>query len=501
MGSSTASSNPAAGRRASRPRPRRARGLGLAAAAGLLLAAVAPAAGSLASALAEPVRAALAVSTSLGVHVVDVATGEEVYAFEPDRLRIPASNVKLATTAAALDVLGPGHFLETEVLLRGARRGGVLAGDMAVVGGGDPAISGRRYEGDSLAVFRSWAAQLKARGVERVAGDVYLVHGRFEPPQVHPDWPRDQLSRWYEAPVEALSFSDNCVLVRVSPGRSVGEPARVELVPELPLFTVRNRAQTTGSARQHWVAVERLDGSAALEVRGKVLRWGPPVETWVAVSDPVEYFGAALLQAFAEEGVTVGGRARPTPGLPAGPWERLAVHRSDLLSVAEVINKRSQNFFAESLLKAMGAEVCGEGSWQAGLEVVAGFLERIGIPPGSYELADGSGMSRSSRLTPRQLTTLLRHMFFHPRGQEYLLTLPYSGERDLKWEDRLADPPYARNVFAKTGSLAGVSTLSGYAKARSGRIYAFSILCNSTTANWRAQRAQDRILRTLIDHG
>jgi D-alanyl-D-alanine carboxypeptidase/D-alanyl-D-alanine-endopeptidase (penicillin-binding protein 4) len=114
-------------------------------------------------------------------------------------------------------------------------------------------------------------------------------------------------------------------------------------------------------------------------------------------------------------------------------------------------------------------------------------------------MSDGSGMSRDNRFAPRHLTTLLRHMFFHPAGREYAQSLPFSGEDMGSWKRRMAVPPYRGNVLAKTGTLDGVSALSGYAKAVSGKSYAFSILCNRTSGD--ARLAQDRIVMTLIDHG
>ena len=124
-----------------------------------------------------------------------------------------------------------------------------------------------------------------------------------------------------------------------------------------------------------------------------------------------------------------------------------------------------------------------------------------GHGPAGYRLADGSGMSRNNRFSPAQLTRLLRYMHGHRWGELYLRTLPYSGERDLRWSRRLAGRPYRGNVMAKTGYLSGVSTLSGYAKARSGNVYAFSILMNRIRSDWRARAAQDRIVKAVIDYG
>ena len=447
------------------------------------------------------VRTAKRSCGAIGVHVVDLVDGHSVYEYNADRRRILASNTKLFTSAAALDRLGPGHFFETEVLIAGRVAGGVLAGDLAVVGGGDPNISGRRYAGDAFAVFRGWAAELKRRGIRRIEGDLVLVHGLFEGPFVHADWPRDQLDEWYEAPVAALSFSDNCVLVQIRPNGANGSPAQVDVLPRVPLFDVETTATTTSSSRRHKVGVTRREEENRLTVWGSVYQGAGPVEAWVAVSDPVKYFGRALIKALAEEGVDLEGELRASPRLPPAAWVPIAVHRSDLLSTLEVVNKRSQNFYAESVLKLLGARACGRGSWESGVRVVGSFLERLGLARDSYRMTDGSGMSRNNEFTPRQVTTLLARMFDHRYATEFLRTLPYSGEEGLSWEKRLADDPYRGNVFAKTGRLRGVSALSGYAKAVSGRVYAFSVLCNETRNEWGAKDGQDEIVRAIIRNG
>lgn len=456
------------------------------------------------SAVNSQVAAARTQAPALGVHIMEVESGDTVYAFNADSRRIIASNTKLFTTAAALDRLGPGFFFETRVLVRGQLEGGVLHGDLAVIGGGDPHLSGRQYNGDPYGPFRPWARALAELGIERISGQLLLVHGLFDDEVVHHDWPRDQLTRWYEAPVEALSFNDNCVLVKVEPGNRAGDPAKVSTVPPLPIFQIQSQASTTGRGRSQNVRIGRLEKPGqefVLTARGQIYQQTEKVDKWVAVADPLTYFGAALRAAFGEEGISLDGESRAVDHLPGESWRILHTHRNDLLTILEVINKRSQNFYSESLLKTLGAELCGDGSWAGGTRVVREFLGEVGIGEGSYTLADGSGMSRNNQFTPRQVTRLLRYMYRHPLGAEFIRTLPYSGETDLSWEKRLANAPYRGNVFAKTGSLNGVSTLSGFAKAKSGTLYAFSILLNSAGSSWRSKQAQDRIVRALIDQG
>ena len=454
----------------------------------------------------QEVRTARDVASELGVHIVEVDTGDDIYSYNADTARVLASNTKLLTSAAALDRLGPSYFFETPLFLRGTMQGHLLDGDLGVIGGGDPNISGRHYNGDSFAVFRQWAERLKAAGIRQVKGDLYLATGFFDDQWVHPDWPTDQLDRWYEAPVAALSFNDNCVLVRAEPIPNADGTARISLVPALPFYKLQGSVSLTSNARSQWIRMGRKtdapspDEERIYQVSGRIHHRTEQLDKWITVANPPAYFGVAMREALRQEGVEIKGRVLKVSSL-SGSWRQVAVHRSDLLTTLEIVNKRSQNFFAESVLKTLGARTCGEGSWDAGRRAVREFLDQVGLDRGAYDLADGSGMSRNNRFTPRQLTTLLRFMHHHRWSAEFRATLPVSGELDLSWEERLDEAPYGGNVWAKTGTLNGVSTLSGYARGRSGTLYAFSILCNRSKANWRAKNAQDAVLRALIDHG
>ncbi len=463
-------------------------------------ASVSPASAALGQQLAREVDYARRYSREVGVHVVDLTERREVYGFEPDKTRILASNTKLLTTAAALVELGPDYRFETKFLMRGKVENGTLTGDVAVIGAGDPNLSGRASGGDSYAAFRPWAQALLSRGIRKVSGQLYLVNGIFEEPWIHPDWPRDQLAAWYEAPVDALSFNDNCVLVRVRPAARAGSPAQVTTVPKLDYVQFRNSARTA-AGRSGQLVVSRDPESDVVLVSGWVGQGSPGVDVWVAVHDPVAYFAAGVRGALADEGVEIADRFRYVHAPLEGAWEQLAVHSSDLPSTIAVTNKRSQNFYAESLAKLLGYKKTGAGSWPAAVSAISSFLVGIGVAPGEFRLADGSGLSRGDMATPRVVTRVLEEMYFHQHGRTFLQSLPYSGERDLNWRYRLATKPYLGNVFAKTGTLKGVSALSGYAKAASGRVYAFSILLNQVRGNGSAHAVQDRIVRALIDRG
>lgn len=454
---------------------------------------------SLQSTLSAPVEVARRSAGAVGVAVIDVTSGEAVYDFNAGQELIPASNTKLVTTAAALVALGPGYQFVTPLLANGEVVDGVLHGDLAVVGGGDPNLSGRFHSGRPLAVFESWIGRLHELGIERVTGGLYLVDGLFGSTYVHPSWPPEQLDNWYEAPVGALSFNDNCVLVQVRPG-APGGPVEVELDPGVGALVVENRATTGSSSSGMSLAIGRRPGSDVVEIWGTLPADWPAVERWVTVPDPAAYFGAAFGHALATAGIEIAGARRRLDELPPGDWRRLAELRSDLLTTIEVTNRRSQNFYAESLLKLLGARLCGEGTWEAGVDAVGHALARLGLD-GPLRQADGSGMSRDNRLAPSDFTTLLTAMADHRYGGEFLRSLPWGGQPETTLEKRFRIAPYRGNIFAKTGYLSGVTALSGYAKARSGRLYAFSILINGASGYARGRDLADAIVRTLIDAG
>lgn len=459
---------------------------------------------TLEAALEAALKTAQGSSASVAVSITLVDSRQPVFRYRDDAQMVIASNNKLITAAAALDRLGPDFEFETPFYVRGAVENGVLQGDIAVVGAGDPNISGRFYEGDSFAVFKAWAAAARARGIHKVNGGLLLATGFFDDVLIHPDWPARQLDRWYQAPVAALSYNDNCVLVKVSPGQ--GNSAAVRFEPPLPIFHLSGQVGVTANARQQSVMIgRRIEGDAERQstylVGGQIYRKAGKVDEWVTVADPVGYFGAGLRQAFAEAGIAIAGPTTRAATLPGIGWEKIGAHRSPLQKTLEVLNKRSQNFYAESLIKLLGATFGGGGTWPAGVAVAKEFLGRVGIAEGTYTMVDGSGLSRGDRFTAAQLTQLLCHMFRHASSSQFARSLPFSGEPELRWERRLAQAPYKGNVLAKTGTLSDVSTLSGYAKGKSGKVYAFSILCNGTRSNARAMSAQDGILRALIDRG
>lgn len=454
----------------------------------------------LAQKLAPLVNGPLATGSKVSIQIVEVDSGQVAAERTPDNTIAPASNMKIFTTAAALDLFEQPWEYVTPLQIRGDVQGtGTLRGDVRIVGRGDPTIGGRFNDGNARAVIERWARALQGAGVKTIEGDVILEYGYFDTEYVHPSWPRDQLVNWYEAPIAALSMQEGTVMVRVIPTRP-GQPPRVEFEPPNTYTTQANRAVTGGG---RGVYITRFLGTNEIIVRGNVPTNLAPTEVFVTVENPLQYFANVVATTFQGAGINIQGGVKLVREDPRTDWKTIDEYRTPLSIVNIVINKKSQNQYAEQLLKTLGAEIGGNGSFQGGSEVVKGWLTgKLGIPAEQFQQIDGSGMSRDNRASARGFIAVLRHMWKGPYRREFLASLPYSGDPDSRYGRRLRTEPYAGKVFAKTGYISGVIGLSGYVRGNSGRVYAFSFLFNDyRTGTGAVYRLHDDILKAVIDHG
>jgi len=427
-----------------------------------------------------------------------------IVAVNVDAELILASTTKLFTTAAALDRLGPDYRFRTTLLEDGELLpDGTLAGRLVVRGGGDPAISGRLYENDPWAVFRPWSEAVQARGIRSIRDGLLLDTSFFDDERTHPDWPAAQEQHWWQAPVSALSYNDNVVLVRVTGGLRPGGRASLGFYPAKPFLMSLVGRVSTQKGRRARVGVSRRAGSAKVVASGAV----GSRRTWsgdVTVVDPPLYLASAFTSVLREEGIAVDGLPEVRAEAPPVPEASrvLHVHETPILPTLAVCNKRSHSFFAEQILKTLGAERRGRGTWENGLAEVSEFVRSLGLDPSRYRLADGSGRSRENVASAsayldflQALATRWRHFgAFEP-------TLAVTGDMAGSLRYRMLGPDTRGKVFAKTGNIAGVVTLAGYVEARSGKRYAFVILANGGCSEGRGHAWQDRILTELARRG
>lgn len=417
--------------------------------------------------------------------VVDLASGKTVAELLPDRAMMPASNAKLVTAAAAFERLGKDFEFSTEVYLRvkagytptredplgGALVDGVFDGDLLLVGSADPCFSGRFYDGNSVAVLERWAGLLKRFGVRRVRGEFLLDASAVTGPAVHPSWPRDQLHRWYCAPVDAFNLNDNCLDITVRAGPR-GRLARVGASPKGAFPELRNTCKTVSSGRHR--PIVHLGGPGSASISGQFLASRGPWIWQHTMRKPAQRFGTVFRELLRREGIGVA-----EPRVVREPIGRKGVlfarHRSPISRAVGPVLKNSQNLFAECLFRALGRKSGGRGSFAAGRAAVEAYLGEIkatGVP------ADGSGLSRDNRYSPRTLVRVLQRMWVHPGRKAFFDALPVAGAAEGSLRKRMRQGAAKGNVFAKTGYIRSASGLSGYVKTRGGRWLAFSMLFN-----------------------
>ena len=440
---------------------------------------------------------------AIGVHVVTAGSGRVLYSHNGVSKLIPASNQKLITAAAALDKLGDKYEFKTYLYVSGAfePKKGAIEGDLILSGGGDPTLGSRLAPEKPLEQFDSWVELLKMAGIKRITGTLVVDELFFDRERVHPDWPAEQLDKTYCAPISALSFMDNCVTITVMPGEKAGEATRVSTLPNFPFFQVLNRSQTASKSEGVWFS--RKPESLEVEVRGNVKPGGGGESGDVTVPRPELFAGAALADALRRGGIEVNGTVRLATEADLagkGRWLKLISRRTPVSRVLRVMLKESDNLYAEHVIKTLGAEKAGNGSWQAGLGVAGQMLQRLGFRQEEFDLADGSGMSRGNRISPALLCAVLTKMARSPYATQFRESLPVSGV-DGTLAKRLNDPACKNKVFAKTGYLYGVGALSGYADTKSGLRVAFSILINDFKdkgGNASMKDIQDRIVRAIV---
>ncbi|MDZ7779236.1 MAG: D-alanyl-D-alanine carboxypeptidase/D-alanyl-D-alanine-endopeptidase [Gemmatimonadota bacterium] len=442
--------------------------------------------------------------TDRGVLVVSMDHGDTLYSVNPDVPLAPASNVKLLTTAAALEVLGPDYRFLTYLMTDGTvREDGVLDGDLILYGTGDPGLS-NRFHHRRDAVFQELLDQLEASGIREVRGDL-VADASFLPGPLRPTgWDPRDLNDHFTAPISALSFNENVVSMRISPAAEVGAPPRVQSIPDHAGLDISNLAQTVAGARPR-VAILREEPLAPIRVEGTIGIRARDAWRQFTVPDPATFAASVFHAALEDRGVEVSGTVRTVdrPGRSSVPrlsapfagtrgTKVLARYASDpLRAYLEVINKQSHNLFAELVFRTIGRIETNVGSPSASARAVRSALARIGVDTAGIELLDGSGLSVGNRVTPRQLVEVLDRMAEHPHWNTYWATLPEAGRaRELP---RMYRTAAAGNLRAKTGTIERVSALSGVVRTQNGERLAFAIMLNGTPSVARAKAVENQI--------
>lgn len=435
----------------------------------------------------------------IGVKVYSLDRSEVVYEKDATKLYMPASNNKLLTAAVALECLGPDYTFKTHVLADGQVLDGVLKGNLIIRGLGDPSSSSRIEPKDPFLSFREWAARLKQQGIYSISGNILGDGGVFEQTAYGRGWAWDDLPEGYAAPVSALQFNENLILIEIEPGLTAGSMASIKMAPLADYFTVENKVLTGGAKKLARIEILRSKTHDMAVVSGTIPSGAGTSSRSIAVQLPILYYLSALKQILNEEGIAPAdcGIREMKESLPQSPsllWTHASRPLSELIAP---IMKMSLNLGAETIVRVLGLEIRGEGSFAKGREVVEETLERMGLAKDSYVFADGSGLSRLNLISADALVRVLRFMHQHRHFSSFYDALAIAGI-DGTLATRMKKTRAQNNARAKTGTYAGASALSGYIRTADDEMLAFSILANNYSGSKDASEyVQDKALARL----
>jgi D-alanyl-D-alanine carboxypeptidase/D-alanyl-D-alanine-endopeptidase (penicillin-binding protein 4) len=459
----------------------------------ILAGGIRPADAGVPSALSKKINKLLSVpamkGVEIGILVARPEDGTEIFSLNPDKSLMPASNMKLLTTACALVRLNPEYRFKTIIYGDAPIRQGKVKGNLYLKGFGDPFLVNEEM----------WRmiSNLHGIGLREITGDLIADDSFFDAERWRKGWGNHRTSRWYHAEISALSFNFNTIAFHLLAATRPGLPPLVWTAPpQSSYIRLENLAQTV-KKRKKKINVERINtkdkdtfritGTLAVDSKFKTF--------YRTIRDATRYSGVSFVDFLKRENITFNGKVKsgkvPSPAVPIYTWKS-----KSLGNIISGLNQFSNNFIAECILKTMGAEILDPpGTAEKGLEVLRKFLVETGINTKSLVLDDGSGLSRQNRLSARSLVQVLSYMYgrFEYRP-EYIASLAtYGVNGTLK--KRNGAP--IRFVRAKTGRINGVLALSGYI-GKGKEMLAFSMLMNNIRKDkQKVEKIQDAICRAI----
>jgi serine-type D-Ala-D-Ala carboxypeptidase/endopeptidase (penicillin-binding protein 4) len=447
-----------------------------------------------------------------GVLIVDAASGVSLYELNADKFFVPASNMKLFTTALALSKLGPDFRFHTTLETRGSLSAdGVLSGDLYLVGRGDPNLSNRKFpyelkeefDGPPDKALAELADAVLAKGVKEISGDIVGDDSYF-PREPYPSgWEIDDMVWEYGAAVSAIVVDDNTATLTLTAGAAAGAPVQAVVTPATPDFVVQNAVVTSAPEIKPDLTLMREPDSNLVLIRGSLPAQSSPRRLILGIHEPALHAASLLRDLLMQRGIRIGGGIRATHApdpVSSTPRAVLAEHVSIPLSDSvKLVNKISQNLHTEMLLRAAARNI---GIWNTPDDLMkfpADFYTSAGIPAGDVVQTDASGLSRHDLVTPRAIVALLNYAQSQPWFAPYFASLPIAGV-DGTLEPLMKNTISAGRIHAKTGSVEHVRTRSGYADTVAGRRLIFSFMSNNQSGkNHEASDTLDALCLAMME--
>lgn len=437
----------------------------------------------------------------IGLMVYSPSKNKILYNKNESKTFMPASNLKIPVTAALLTKLGPHYRFETPFYIRGKVIKGILKGDLIVVGSGDPTISYKlRKDKESPYIFQALGARLKELGIHTIDGNIIGIDDIFDDEKSAYGWELSDISYYYAAQIGGLSFNENVATLSIASGRRNGK-SYLSAYPNIKYLQLDNKLVVENSETA--IKVERSADSNKVTVSGTILP-GKRYYRLVTVNDPTLYFLNALKWELQSMKIKIKGKTidadslRKLPDL-AGESPIYSHTSPPLIDILELFMKQSKNLYGENLIKLLGSLNGEEGSFKEGRKVLEECLLSMGIEPELYKIMDGSGLSRYNYISPESIVKVLDYMKNHQYGELFKNLMPISGvDGTLKY--RMRRTTAGGKVYAKTGYLPNVNSLSGYVTTSDAETLIFSLIVNNHLSSNRSIRDLQNRLCILLSN-
>ncbi|WP_138429261.1 D-alanyl-D-alanine carboxypeptidase/D-alanyl-D-alanine endopeptidase [Fodinibius saliphilus] len=434
--------------------------------------------------------------------VVRDSSGQILEQYNKEKLVQPASNLKLLTSAAVLNELGPDYTFKTKVYGIGYQAGSTWEGDIIIRGTGDPSISGTFYNENRFHVFNKFFSAIDSMGIQKINGNLIGNTSFFDEQPYPKGWSWEDLSFYYGVEISALSFNNNAVDLRVYADGQVGEEPQIEWFPfDTDYVDFVNEQVITPRGTEYDEYYRRLLGTNTIVLRSKLPKGYVETES-LSILDAPRFFLDTFKKYLEDGDISLNGRIiidNQEVNWDSKRYKKLTEHESKPLEkLLTRINKKSDNFYTEMLLKTMAAEhYNAAGNTELGLSLIEDFAASMKMDTTKLEMSDGSGMAAGTLVTLDDLSQMLIEMQKHPHFKTYKNSFSIAGI-DGSLEHRFVNTPMEGNVFAKTGYVSGVRSLSGYMNAKSGKSLAFSVVTNNYVDKTSyIDYVQDKIIREL----
>lgn len=438
-------------------------------------------------------------NASVGIVVTDPGSKKQIFNLNGNKLLIPASNTKIISSASALEILGADYRFKTKISLSGQITDSVLTGNIYITGGGDPALGSEYFPEHYFQphFLKTWAAKIKEKGIKRVEGKIILDNSLYDNEKIPPAWSWDDIGNYYGAGPNALSVFDNISCIEFSSPAVAAQPVTIiSTSPVVPGVTYLNEVTSSDYKSDNaYIFGSPLD--KVRKITGTIPKNRESFKIKASVHHPEEVLATSLTDYLDSAGVKFAG-SYATGLTPKDSVTLVYIQESpSLQEIIKALNYESVNLFAEHMVMQIAAEKTGLGTRTGGIEYLKKFWKEKGVDMDGIFMDDGSGLSRTTAISPLVFTELLGYMYSKsPNREAFMESLPSAGKGTLTVFDPKKFP--GKTIQAKSGSLTRVKSYSGYLKSKSGKQYIFSIVFNNYSgSSSKLTRQIENLLFTL----